>query len=146
MIAGHRRHQLRAIDDRTVFAHEAQLKTLFLSRAEDCSRGARELQDAVQALGGKPETGGSMSGALHRGWVDVKSAVTSGFKYAAGSCTSYSNCSRMVSNVTIPPAAGGLVMTAVPSASISPQTEGFTFARHATVGARLCRHVAKNAE
>ncbi|HEY4297035.1 MAG TPA: PA2169 family four-helix-bundle protein [Paraburkholderia sp.] len=57
-------------------AHDAQLKTMFLSRAEDCMRGARELQDAVQGLGGKPETGGSMSGALHRGWVDVKSAVT----------------------------------------------------------------------
>jgi uncharacterized protein (TIGR02284 family) len=57
-------------------AHDAQLKTMFLSRAEDCTRGARELQDAVQSLGGKPETGGSMSGALHRGWVDVKSAVT----------------------------------------------------------------------
>jgi uncharacterized protein (TIGR02284 family) len=27
-------------------------------------------------MGGKPETGGSMTGALHRGWVDVKSAVT----------------------------------------------------------------------
>ncbi|RDK02575.1 aldehyde dehydrogenase [Paraburkholderia lacunae] len=49
---------------------------MFLSRAEDCMRGARELQDVVQGLGGKPETGGSMSGALHRGWVDVKSVVT----------------------------------------------------------------------
>jgi uncharacterized protein (TIGR02284 family) len=57
-------------------AHDAQLKTMFLSRADDCTRGARELQDVVQTLGGKPETGGSMSGALHRGWVDVKSAVT----------------------------------------------------------------------
>lgn len=57
-------------------AHDAQLKTLFLSRAEDCANGARELQDVVQGLGGKPETGGSLSGALHRGWVDVKSAVT----------------------------------------------------------------------
>jgi uncharacterized protein (TIGR02284 family) len=57
-------------------AHDAQLKTMFLSRAEDCMCGARELQDMVQGLGGKPETGGSMSGALHRGWVDVKSAVT----------------------------------------------------------------------
>ncbi|MCC8400425.1 PA2169 family four-helix-bundle protein [Paraburkholderia sp. MMS20-SJTN17] len=56
-------------------AHDEELKTLFRSTAEDCSRGARELQDAVQTLGGKPESGGSMSGALHRGWVDVKSAV-----------------------------------------------------------------------
>lgn len=57
-------------------AHDAQLKTLFLSRAEDCTRGARELQDSVQALGGKPDTGGTVGGALHRGWVDLKSAVT----------------------------------------------------------------------
>ena len=47
----------KAADD----AHDAQLKTLFLSRAEDCTRGARELQDAVQTLGGKPETGGSVT-------------------------------------------------------------------------------------
>ncbi|MCC8395300.1 PA2169 family four-helix-bundle protein [Paraburkholderia sp. MMS20-SJTR3] len=63
---------LKAAED----AHDEQLKQMFRINAEDCSRGARELQDAVQALGGKPETGGSMSGALHRGWVDVKSAVT----------------------------------------------------------------------
>lgn len=56
-------------------AHDAQLKSLFVSRADDCSRGARELQDLVQRLGGKPETGGTVSGALHRGWTDVKSAV-----------------------------------------------------------------------
>ncbi|HEY2021785.1 PA2169 family four-helix-bundle protein, partial [Paraburkholderia sp.] len=63
---------LKAAED----AHDEQLKAMFRSNAEDCARGARELQDAVQAMGGKPETGGSMSGALHRGWVDVKSAVT----------------------------------------------------------------------
>lgn len=62
-------------------AHDAQLKSLFLSRANDCAQGARELQDTVRQLGGKPETGGSMSGALHRGWVDVKSAVTSRSDY-----------------------------------------------------------------
>lgn len=56
-------------------AHDTQLKALFISRAEDCTQGARELQDVVQKLGGKPETGGSMSGALRRGWADVKSAV-----------------------------------------------------------------------
>jgi uncharacterized protein (TIGR02284 family) len=56
-------------------AHDAQLKSMFVSRAEDCTRGARELQDLVQRLGGKPETGGTVTGALHRGWTDVKSAV-----------------------------------------------------------------------
>jgi uncharacterized protein (TIGR02284 family) len=63
-------------------AHDAQLKTLFVSRAEDCSRGARELQDVVQRLGGKPETGGTVSGALHRGWTDVKSAVAGRTDYS----------------------------------------------------------------
>jgi uncharacterized protein (TIGR02284 family) len=63
-------------------AHDAQLKTLFLSRAEDCTSGARELQDVVQGLGGKPETGGTVGGALHRGWVDVKSAVADRSDYA----------------------------------------------------------------
>ncbi|HXZ10368.1 MAG TPA: PA2169 family four-helix-bundle protein [Paraburkholderia sp.] len=58
-------------------AHDTQLKALFVSRADDCARGARELQDVVQQLGGKPETGGSVSGAMRRGWVDVKSAVSS---------------------------------------------------------------------
>jgi uncharacterized protein (TIGR02284 family) len=52
------------------------LKQLFADRAEDCARGATELQGIVQRLGGKPETGGSVSGALHRGWVDVKAAVS----------------------------------------------------------------------
>lgn len=54
----------------------ATLKQLFADRAEDCARGATELQGVVQRLGGKPETGGSVSGALHRGWVDVKAAVS----------------------------------------------------------------------
>jgi uncharacterized protein (TIGR02284 family) len=56
-------------------AHDTQLRALFVSRAEDCTRGARELQDVVQQLGGKPATGGTVSGALRRGWNDVKSAV-----------------------------------------------------------------------
>lgn len=56
-------------------AHDQQLKTLFADRADNCAVGARELQDVVLKLGGKPESHGSVSGALHRGWVDVKSMV-----------------------------------------------------------------------
>ncbi|MFC0402753.1 PA2169 family four-helix-bundle protein [Paraburkholderia rhizosphaerae] len=62
---------LKAADD----AHDAQLKELLRSRAETCTHAARELQDLVMQLGGKPESGGSVSGALHRGWVDLKSVV-----------------------------------------------------------------------
>jgi uncharacterized protein (TIGR02284 family) len=30
----------------------------------------------VRKLGGDPETTGSVSASLHRGWIDIKSAVT----------------------------------------------------------------------
>jgi uncharacterized protein (TIGR02284 family) len=61
----------KAAEDTT----SADLKALFLSRAGDCATGAAQLQAEVQKLGGKPESHGSVGGALHRGWVDVKSAV-----------------------------------------------------------------------
>ena len=35
-----------------------------------------ELQAEVRRLGGDPERSGSMAGALHRGWLDIKSVVT----------------------------------------------------------------------
>ncbi|MBI0331414.1 PA2169 family four-helix-bundle protein [Burkholderia plantarii] len=57
-------------------AHDPQLKTLFQTRAADCARSVGELQALVQQLGGDPKTGGSATGALHRGWVNLKSAVT----------------------------------------------------------------------
>ena len=37
---------------------------------------ARELQAEVRRLGGDPEKSGSVSGAAHRGWINIKSAVT----------------------------------------------------------------------
>ncbi|TKC83083.1 PA2169 family four-helix-bundle protein [Trinickia terrae] len=55
---------------------DRQLKLLFSSRANDCTRAARELQDLVRGLGGKPENHGSMSGALHRGWLGMKTLVS----------------------------------------------------------------------
>lgn len=53
----------------------AELRTVFMRRAEDCARGASDLQQIVTRLGGKPEQGGSIAGAMHRGWVDLKSKV-----------------------------------------------------------------------
>lgn len=54
----------------------AELKTVFLRRAEDCKKGAIELQQLVSRLGGEPEEGGSVAGAMHRGWVNLKAAVS----------------------------------------------------------------------
>jgi uncharacterized protein (TIGR02284 family) len=55
---------------------DPELKQAFLRRAEDCARGAQELQAIVSRLGEKPEQGGSAAGAMHRGWVNLKAAVT----------------------------------------------------------------------
>ncbi len=51
------------------------LKTVFLDRAAQCREAARELADMVTRYGGKPAEGGTVSGAMHRGWVHVKGAV-----------------------------------------------------------------------
>ena len=37
---------------------------------------ARALQAEVRGLGGTPEKDGSTSASLHRGWMDIKSAIT----------------------------------------------------------------------
>ncbi|MCF2134664.1 MULTISPECIES: PA2169 family four-helix-bundle protein [Burkholderiaceae] len=56
-------------------ASNPELKTLFASCAQSCSQAVSELQAAVHSLGGKAEDHGSASGALHRGWMDLKSAI-----------------------------------------------------------------------
>jgi uncharacterized protein (TIGR02284 family) len=51
------------------------LKTVFLERAAECQRGASELQSIVARLGGKADTGSSVTGTLHRGWVSIVSVL-----------------------------------------------------------------------
>ncbi len=58
-------------------AKSPNIKSALTSRARDCASGAAELQRLVTAYGGEAETGGSTSGAMHRGWVSVRSALTS---------------------------------------------------------------------
>jgi uncharacterized protein (TIGR02284 family) len=55
---------------------DPELKQVFMRRAEDCARGAQELQAIVSRLGEEPERGGSVAGAMHRGWVNVKASIT----------------------------------------------------------------------
>ncbi len=54
----------------------AQLKQMFEHAADRCRQAVSELQAKVRGLGGDPERRGSVSGALHRGWVDIKSTIT----------------------------------------------------------------------
>lgn len=55
----------------------SELKAVFLKRADDCASGAAELQQLVAGRGDTPEQGGSIAGALHRGWLNLRTAVTS---------------------------------------------------------------------
>jgi uncharacterized protein (TIGR02284 family) len=52
-----------------------QLKGYFEQKAERCRLGAAQLQQKVRELGGDPERGSSMSGQLHRFWVNIRSTI-----------------------------------------------------------------------
>ena len=54
---------------------DPELRRIFLARAEDCARGAAEFQGMVARTGDKPEQSGSVAGAVHRGWMNLKAAV-----------------------------------------------------------------------
>ncbi len=50
----------------------ADLKTMLTRHAGECRTAGLELQTLIRQLGGEADEGGSMSGALHRGWVSVR--------------------------------------------------------------------------
>ena len=55
---------------------EPRLRSLFDQYSQQRAEFSRELQFEVTSLGGSPEKSGSMAGAMHRGWMNIKSAVT----------------------------------------------------------------------
>lgn len=56
--------------------NDPQMKTFFTSRAQTCTEAAAELTEIVISLGGNPAMHSSVSGTLHRRWVDIKSVIT----------------------------------------------------------------------
>jgi uncharacterized protein (TIGR02284 family) len=58
-------------------AHDAALKSYFENRAQSCAQAANTLSAEVRRYGGDPDTGGTVSGTLHRAWVDLKTTLTS---------------------------------------------------------------------
>jgi uncharacterized protein (TIGR02284 family) len=58
---------------------DPQLKSLFHEYSQQRRRFASELQTQAQSLGEfNPEKSSSAAGAMHRAWINLKSAVTSG--------------------------------------------------------------------
>ena len=60
----------------------SEIETLFHGYAKQHVKFITELQGEIGRLGGNPSDSGTLSGALHRGWMDVKSALTG---HSAGS-------------------------------------------------------------
>ena len=63
-------------------AKDAELARVFSHYAAQRSNYIRELQQRVRALGGDPDKHGSISGSLHRGWINLKAAVTTNEPHA----------------------------------------------------------------
>jgi uncharacterized protein (TIGR02284 family) len=62
---------------------DPQLKTIFDTLALQRSKFAGELHNEVVRLGdSEPETSSSATGAIHRTWINIKSAVTNRDRHA----------------------------------------------------------------
>ncbi len=62
---------------------DPQLKSLFTEYSRQRSRFVTELQQQVHDMGEpEPETSPSAAGALHRGWINLKAALTRGDDHA----------------------------------------------------------------
>ncbi|GAB3773063.1 hypothetical protein GCM10028796_44880 [Ramlibacter monticola] len=57
-------------------ATRPDLKSVFMQRAEDCRRGAQELNQLLRECGHDSKDDGSALGAMHRGWVSIKSKLS----------------------------------------------------------------------
>ena len=53
-----------------------RLKSFFQSHAEQRYGFGHQIKDAIAQLGGEPDKGGSVTGAVHRGWINFKSALS----------------------------------------------------------------------
>lgn len=56
--------------------HSPNLKSVLMRHAGECREAGLELQALIRQFGGEPDQGGSMSGALHRGWVSVRGTLS----------------------------------------------------------------------
>ena len=52
------------------------MKIYFQDRAKSCEEAVRTLSEKVREYGGEPDKSGTIKGALHRGWIDFRTALT----------------------------------------------------------------------
>jgi uncharacterized protein (TIGR02284 family) len=63
-------------------AKDAELSRIFTEFAAQRSSFAAELQDRMRSLGDDSTASSSVSGSLHRGWINLKAALTSNEPHA----------------------------------------------------------------
>jgi uncharacterized protein (TIGR02284 family) len=61
---------------------DPNLQSIFRRYSTQRADFARELRQVIGTLGGEPDKHGSVSGALHRGWINIKAAVSSNEPHA----------------------------------------------------------------
>jgi uncharacterized protein (TIGR02284 family) len=61
---------------------DGELAGLFAQYADQRARFAGELESEVLRLGAEPETSGTLPGAAHRAWIELRSAVQGGDRKA----------------------------------------------------------------
>lgn len=57
-------------------ADRADLKSVFSELSTERGRCAEALSTVVKSLGGEPHDSGHIAGALHRGWINLKTAIS----------------------------------------------------------------------
>ena len=63
-------------------AKDGQLAQLFREYSAQRAQFIREIQARVRELGGDPDKKGSITGSLHRGWIDLKAALSTNEPHA----------------------------------------------------------------
>ena len=66
----------RSFRDAAQGVKDSDLKTLLYKHSQERSQFSGELQEMVRSVGGDPEKGGSLIGAVHRGWMEIKAAIS----------------------------------------------------------------------
>ena len=55
---------------------DSRLRSMFNDYSRERAQMASDLQIEVTRIGGKPQKSGSIAGAVHRGWIGIKSTLT----------------------------------------------------------------------
>lgn len=58
-------------------ADSAALRSMFSAYSAERAEFTQQLKTQISKLGGNPEQGGGPVGAMHRAWIDVKTALSS---------------------------------------------------------------------